>query len=167
LRNGRLDLDFERAWNFSIVAPKANCSLNDTVEQMGVKLRQDLYKELQGKNKLSFLRGVRDQEVPNGCVIEISHLGAVVLKGPVVDWAGQIQMTDEATANCISLLTYAKVRGESNLFHGGLRYAPGRISKEEARVVGGLIEFGLKEISPKMTIKEAFEAMSKEKARIK
>jgi hypothetical protein len=167
LRAERKDVDFERAWNFTIVGPKADCTPRDTVAQMGAALRQSLRDQLHGKSRWSFLQGLSDQGVPNGSALEISHMGAVVLKRPITDFVGQIQMMEAVTSNCTSLLSYSKVREDSNQFHAGLRYAPGKISRDEARVVAALTEFALKEISPKMTVAEAIEAMSKVKSKIK
>jgi hypothetical protein len=165
LRTNHNNVDFEKASLYTIVAPKAICRPTETIGEMGSKLRRSLNDQLTGSQKVAFMRGIFDESIPSGCSIEISHLGRIRLKKPIVDMVGQIQMEDWATANCTSLLSYAKVNESGNHFHAGLRYPRSKLSREQAAVVAKLIEFGLRNLSPKMTIKEAFEAVSRQKSK--
>jgi hypothetical protein len=166
LRKNQDYFDFESSCLFTIVAPKAVCAPNETLEQMGVKMRRSL-QDLMGSNtRLSFLRGISQPAIPNGCCLEMSHLGAIRLKRPIIDIAIQIQIPDWAT-NRLSLLTYAKLTGSfQNHFHASLRYPPSKLSGEEAQCIARLIEFGLRNLSPKMTIAEAFRMLCAEKSMI-
>jgi hypothetical protein len=132
-----------------------------------VKLRQSLNELLNGNRRLSLWKATFDGSVsvPNGCHLEISHLGAVRIRKPIVDIVMQIHNEDWATADWISLLSYAKVGESGNHFVAGLRYPPSKIDRDQAVVIARLIEFGLRNVSPKMTIQEAFDAMIRQKSK--
>ena len=70
-----------------------------------------------------------------------------------------ILMENKETEDCVSLLSFCKVNEEMDVFQGRLRCPPTRLNPCEARVLGKTIEYGLRTISPEMTIKDAFEAL--------
>ena len=151
----------ELACDFTIVAPEAHCSPSETVAEMGRKMRESLTQLLNSEHRFAFLRPdlYKWPRVESGCGLEISHLGPLTFKRPIVDACMNILMENKETEDCVSLLSFCKVNEEMDVFQGRLRCPPTRLNPCEARVLGKTIEYGLRTISPEMTIKDAFEAL--------
>lgn len=152
----------ELACDFTIVAPEANCSPRETVGEMGRKMRESLRKLLNSQQRFAFLRPdlYNYPRVDSGCGLEISHLGPLTFKHPIVDACMNILMENKQTEDCVSLLSFCKVNEESDVFQARLRCPPTRLDPCEARIIGKTVEHALRTIDPAMSIKDAFESLA-------
>ncbi len=151
----------EVACDFTIAAPEAVCKPTETVADMGKQIRNDLQQILGSNRRFAFWNQdlANYKPIAKGCALEISHLGTIAFKKPIIDACMQIMMESKQTEEVVSLLTFSKVNEDHDDFYGRLRCSPHRLNVTEGRILGMTVEHALKNISPKMTIQEAFDEL--------
>jgi hypothetical protein len=151
----------ERGCDFTVVAPRADYVPSDTLFSVGLRLRESLKQLLSNSDrKYSFLKVLPLADpIQGGCALEISHLGALKIRRPIVDVRCGIHTLDWTTTDVVYFLSWAKVNEIGNEFYGRLRYPVSRIEDGKGMQFLKLMDFALRTLKPEMTIKEGFDLL--------
>ena len=97
----------------------------------------------------------------NASIAHVSNVGPVRYEAPIVDFHMQQTMEAEATNTVVSVLSWSKIGYGRNDVLTRLRYSPLVMSDHNAKVLDESIRFYMRNITPNMTIGEAFNELQK------
>ena len=97
----------------------------------------------------------------NASVAHVTNVGPLRYEAPIADFHMQQTMEAEATNTVVSVLSWSKIGYGRNDVLTRLRYSPLVMSDHNAKVLDESIRFYMRNITPNMTIGEAFSELQK------
>ncbi|OHT14095.1 hypothetical protein TRFO_03096 [Tritrichomonas foetus] len=161
---------------FSNVTPFADVSLNSTIGEIGLKMRQSMHSLMNQHYDFGVLRvydtmnptkpssspkfdySAHIENAKKGCGVELTYVGPIHITKPITDvWIGHSMLV---RSNTISLMGFGIESEDKNEIITRLRFPPNAFSYEEAAKMAQIIEFCLKNVKKTDTVAEAIEKIT-------
>ena len=159
------------AWGECIASVPVNAkpTMPMTLEQLGKEMRNNFNERMKNKDYLSHMRSTWEaifrpwrNPIPPGIALETSSMGPIHIKPPVVDAWTSLISPDKNVLNQTSFMTYTldnKAKNETS-FVGQFQANSAEFNEKDGDTFIKMLEFSLKNLNYKMTVKEALDAIS-------
>ena len=146
--------------HYSSVTPFCEITENDTVAELGRRMRNDYNMKLKKGHQFSFLESLEENEditkLP-GFLIELSSIGKFKCEGLVEDVFVKYSTSDKACDPMISHHCFSIVSPQKSVFNGMFCYKSSMIDERTAYSLGKGVEFALRNITKDMKIGKAVD----------
>ncbi|KAH0793278.1 hypothetical protein GPJ56_002836 [Histomonas meleagridis] len=150
--------------HYSAVTVKAKTHENSTLESIGNELRRSLNNEIANGGLFAFMKACEEDapliKLP-GVGLQMTSVGMLNLKKPIVDCYIGMQMNSEFSEDTIPLMISSVITEDKNVLALRLMYGPNKVSEKEASIIAKRIEYLLKNVPNKANVNEALNAASK------
>lgn len=158
------EIGFDVGNNFSNVIPYASVSLEEKLSCIGQRMKNNMFELMKKKNDIytlksfdNILNAPKKSKPPPGCSVELTYVGPIHIKEPIVDiWCGHSM---NVRSSAISMMGFSIVNDNigRNELVTRLRYSPPYFDDSEAKNMANVIDFCLKNIEDTMTVNQALE----------
>jgi hypothetical protein len=135
---------------------------NLTLREVGRRMRQDMLNRRGDLHDIARLKYCNEKPigVPKpGLVMEISNMGPVALKGPLVEvWTG-LNMHADVTGDGVSIMSFSANGPKKNELVMRFRYSDAKIGEDEALAIAKSLKYFMRNISLDRTVQSAFEEL--------
>ncbi|OHT12094.1 hypothetical protein TRFO_03715 [Tritrichomonas foetus] len=156
---------------YSHVTPFARVEANKTLKEIGSEMKKDMKMRLNRNDDLAFMKFLDSDECAKankkpkipGVNIELTYVGPLEIKKPVVDAWCSLVMEGKPIENILSLMGFSVFDKERSLndMVVRLRYASSMLTDKEVSDIIKSLEFCMKNIVMEMTVKDAVEEINK------
>ena len=147
---------------YSAITVKTKAREDATIEEIGRELRNDFKKKYNDESLFAYLKALGGN-IPvlglKGVGTEITNVGPIPIKKPVVDCHLGILMNSDFTESVISLMGSSVISSEKNEIALRLRYGPNKVSEEEATKIAKRIVHLMKNVPKETRIDEALHSI--------
>ena len=159
------------AWGECIASVPVNAkpTMSMTLEQLGQEMRNNFNARMKNKDYLSHMRSTWEaifrpwrNPIPPGIALETSSMGPIHIKRPVVDAWTSLISPDKNKLDQTSFMTYTLDNQAQNKtsFVGQFQANSAEFNEKDGDTFIKMLEFSLKNLNYKMTVKEALDAIS-------
>jgi hypothetical protein len=147
---------------FTQVTASTPLSPRQTLRQVGNGMRADLIRRrgiLEDIARIKFDDSKPVGKPFPGIVLEVSNMGPIALKWPIVDaWTG-LSMHSQFTGDGVSVMSFSVEREKVKELVLRFRYSDGRLGDDEACAIAKSLEHCMKHISLDRTVQSAFDEL--------
>jgi hypothetical protein len=155
-------IDYSILKFFSHLNATAAVPANATLREVGRRMRSDLFRrsdDLEDVARIKFLHApVPDPPIP-GAVLEVTNMGPLRIKWPVLDAWASIRLAADFGKHSLSIMTFSVVGEKKKEIVVRLRYGDGEVGDDEAFAIAKMIDHVLRRISLETTVKAAWEEL--------
>ena len=148
--------------NFSGISAFAKAKEDSTIASIGREMRIDFDNKYRNNYLFSYLKAAAENEPllkPKGVGVELSNLGPISIKKPIVDVHFGIQMNSEYVEDLFSVMNSSIISEENNTVNINFRYGPNKITDQEAKQLSKYIVHTLKHIPSDTKINDAIKML--------
>ena len=143
---------------FSSVSPSAKINKNMKLSEVGKLLRENMNIKLKRGDQFGFYKGLgekSEQKVIPGIGLEITNMGPLPIKKPIVNAWASLHAKTINVEKIISLMSFSV----NDDFYIRLRYGSGALTHEEMKEYAKSVEFAIRNIPFDMSVEEAYNLL--------
>lgn len=149
---------------FSMIPIVAKVSPEDTLSEIGQKLRNDMMNKIDNGCGFSYLKAIYQNKTgPEfiGSRCEISNVGPSKIGGPLVDAYYGYSELSIAMPHIISITSFSIIGNGRNNITFRLKFNTDKLSTREARMMSASTIFSMQNIDNKTSLEKAIEEIKK------
>jgi hypothetical protein len=155
-------VDWSLGLNYSNVNVAAPMSMSQTVGELAREMRKDFNFKIDSGYHFAFLNTLTRAppgDLLPGVGLELSNIGQLRLKDPIVDAYIKSSVSDDNGDPLLSFSAFAVVGKRQNIVHTNVRYRPSLIDRKDVEAISHGVFFALKEIPVTCTVGQAVQAI--------
>lgn len=144
--------------HYSNIDVSAEVFPNMTLKDLGRRMRDDMLDKIRRGFHIGFLQGITKDpggEPLPGIGLEMSNIGQLHVKPPIVDAFIKSSVADACGDPLISFSNFSVVTNHTNTFHANVRYRQTLIDRREVAQVSQGALFAMQKLQPTLTITDA------------